>query len=90
MAPKHTERARFRCNPLTTHSVPGPVGSPNGSLYGVLLNHLQTFLARADERAGPGLPAFVRRELYRNLPFLCVLKPSVYRAEDVANAEARG
>lgn len=24
------------------------------------------------------------RELYRNLPFLCVLKPSVYRAEDVA------
>lgn len=24
-------------------------------------------LARADERAGPGLPAFVRRELYRCL-----------------------
>jgi hypoxanthine phosphoribosyltransferase len=26
------------------------------------------------------------RELYRNLPFLCVLRPSVYRAEDVAAA----
>jgi hypothetical protein len=33
----------------------------------VLLRHLQTFLARADERIGPGLPAFVRRELYRYL-----------------------
>jgi len=28
----------------------------------VLLRRLQTFLARADERAGPGLPRFVRRE----------------------------
>jgi hypothetical protein len=36
-------------------------------LYQVLLRHLQTFLARADERTGPGLPAFVRRELYRYL-----------------------
>jgi hypoxanthine phosphoribosyltransferase len=26
------------------------------------------------------------RELYRNLPFLCVLKPAIYRAEDVAAA----
>jgi hypothetical protein len=33
----------------------------------VLLRHLQTFLSRADERAGPGLPHFVRRELYRFL-----------------------
>jgi hypothetical protein len=33
----------------------------------VLLSHLQTFLARADERAGPGLPRFVRRELYAYL-----------------------
>ena len=38
-----------------------------GVLYQVLLRHLQTFLARADERAGPGLPAFVQRELYRYL-----------------------
>jgi hypoxanthine phosphoribosyltransferase len=29
------------------------------------------------------------RELYRNLPFLCVLKPAVYRAEDVVNVGAR-
>ncbi|NOT32246.1 MAG: hypothetical protein HOP15_17510 [Planctomycetes bacterium] len=36
-------------------------------LHQILLGHLQTFLARADERAGPGLPAFVRRELYRYL-----------------------
>lgn len=27
------------------------------------------------------------RELYRNLPFLCVLKPSVYRTEDVRPAD---
>lgn len=33
----------------------------------MLLRHLQSFLARADEHAGPGLPAFVRRELYRYL-----------------------
>jgi hypothetical protein len=38
-----------------------------GALYHVLLAHLQTFLARADERVGPGLPGFVRRELYRYL-----------------------
>ena len=38
-----------------------------GVLYAVLLGHLQTFLARADEGAGRGLPAFVRRELYRYL-----------------------
>ena len=29
--------------------------------------HLQTFLARVDEGPGRGLPAFVRRELYRYL-----------------------
>ncbi len=28
------------------------------------------------------------RELYRNLPFLCVLKPQVYRLEDVTAAPA--
>ena len=33
----------------------------------MLRSHLQTFLARADERVGPGLPAFVRRELYGTL-----------------------
>ena len=33
----------------------------------MLLRHLQTFILRADERAGPGLPGFVRRELYRYL-----------------------
>jgi hypothetical protein len=38
-----------------------------GALHQVLLGHLQTFLACVDERAGPGLPAFVRRELYRYL-----------------------
>lgn len=38
-----------------------------GALYRVLLAHLQTFLARADERTGSGLPGFVRRELYRYL-----------------------
>jgi hypothetical protein len=38
-----------------------------GALYQVLLSHLQSFLARADERAGSGLPAFVRRELYAYL-----------------------
>ena len=38
-----------------------------GALHHVLLRHLQTFLMRADERAGPGLPGFVRRELYRYL-----------------------
>ncbi len=38
-----------------------------GALHQVLLRHLQTFLARVDERAGPGSPAFVRRELYRYL-----------------------
>ncbi|NOT30112.1 MAG: IS91 family transposase [Planctomycetes bacterium] len=36
-------------------------------LHQVLLRHLQTFLARTDERAGSGLPRFVRRELYRYL-----------------------
>ena len=38
-----------------------------GALHQVLLSHLQTFLARADEGAGPGLPRFVRRELYAYL-----------------------
>lgn len=38
-----------------------------GALHRVLLRHLQTFLARAGEPAEPGLPAFVRRELYRYL-----------------------
>ena len=38
-----------------------------GALHPVLLRHLQTFLLRADERGGPGLPGFVRRELYRYL-----------------------
>ncbi len=38
-----------------------------GALHQVLLRHLQTFLARAGERAGPGLPRFVRRELYAYL-----------------------
>ena len=36
-------------------------------LHQILLRYLQTFLARVDERAGPGLPHFVRRELYRFL-----------------------
>ena len=30
------------------------------------------------------------RELYRNLPFLCVLKPAAYRAEDLAVAALNG
>ena len=30
------------------------------------------------------------RELYRNLPFLCVLKPAAYRAEDLAVATLNG
>jgi len=35
-----------------------------GVLYGVLLAHLETFLARiADDPASPDLPAFVEREL---------------------------
>ena len=38
-----------------------------GALYRVLLAHLQTFLARADERGDAGLPGFVRRELYAYL-----------------------
>ncbi len=38
-----------------------------GAIYQVLLRHLQSFLARADERIGPGLPDFARRELYSYL-----------------------
>jgi hypothetical protein len=38
-----------------------------GALYRVLLAQLQTFLARADEHGGFGLPGFVRRELYAYL-----------------------
>ena len=33
----------------------------------MLRRHLQTFLARADQREGRGLPRFVRRELYAYL-----------------------
>ena len=36
-------------------------------LYGVLREHLATFLARTEEESGAGLPRFVRRELRRYL-----------------------
>ncbi len=36
-------------------------------LHRVLCEHLATFLARAEEGSGPGLPRFVRRELRRYL-----------------------
>ncbi len=37
------------------------------ALYGVLQEHLATFLAEPTEESGPGLPVFVRRELHRYL-----------------------
>ena len=36
-------------------------------MYGVLREHLATFLARTEEGGGAGLPRFVRRELRRYL-----------------------